>query len=76
MNTDDRSDECEENSRTADLPVEWARTDRHPRLPDGKLGTCQTKERTVLYDHDRPTRYIVGHTVEVGEPTSIQGQTE
>lgn len=76
MNTSDRSDEGAGNSRPTDLPAEWDRADRHPRLPDGNLGTFETAQGTCFYDRDQPGRYIIGHALELGEAMARHARSE
>lgn len=67
MRTGERDEGNGGNSGAVDLPEEWNRTDRHPYLPDGNVGTATCDHGTILYDRDRPDRYIIGSSVEVGE---------
>jgi hypothetical protein len=45
---------------------EWERTERHPELPGGDLGSFEMDGGTCLYDRDNPAAFIVGKTVEIG----------
>lgn len=76
MNTGDRFEAGEENSTTDDLPEEWEQTECHPHLPDGNLGTVETAQGTCFYDRDQPSQCIIGHALEIGEPTSVHERTE
>lgn len=75
MDTTDQSDEGEDNSQPTDLPAEWDRTERQPRLPDGNLGTFETAQGTCFYDRDQPGRYIIRQALEIGEHTAYQEGT-
>lgn len=66
-NTGDLPEEDRDDAGAGDLPETWNQTERHPRLPDGSLGTFETEQGTCFYDRDHPGRYIVGQALEIGE---------
>lgn len=67
MNRGDGHEGPGETGTGSELPGDWEGTGRHPYLPDGNVGTCESEHGTILYDRDHPDRYIIGTTIELGE---------
>lgn len=51
----------------AELSEEWARTERHPRLPGEDFSILEVDRGVCIFDSDEPERYIFGVGVEIGE---------
>jgi len=65
MERNDRYERGNGGSIETELPDTWS--EAAPDRTEGRIGSCETGQGTMLYDREVPGSYIIGSAVDLSE---------